>query len=431
VHEVARRLARSGADVTILTTDPSGGLPRRESVDGVEVRRVRAWPAERDYYVAPGIYRELAEGPFDLVHVQGYQTFVAPIALLAAERRRLPTVLTFHGGGHSSRLRQAIRPLQIATLRPLLARADRLVTLAPFERDEYARRLRLPPERFAVIPNGSDLPAAAAVDVRREAGRIASLGRLERYKGHHLVLAALPHLLARRPDARLWIGGHGPEEEALRRLAHELGVADQVEIRGIAPGDREGMARELARVDTVVSLSEFETQPIAALEALSLGCKLVVAAAPGLAALAASGLAAAVPPGAPPEAVADAIVEGLREEGVRPIGRWSTCTSRPTSSSPSARTGRAASSTTPGSSASSSSGTGAAASPRWSRTVSRANGRPPPRCGAAWSIPPMPKSTARAPIRSSSPIPSRASRRRSGRARIGSPSGNGTASARS
>ena len=328
VHEVARRLARSGADVTILTTDPSGGLPRRESVDGVEVRRVRAWPAERDYYVAPGIYRELAEGPFDLVHVQGYQTFVAPIALLAAERRRLPTVLTFHGGGHSSRLRQAIRPLQIATLRPLLARADRLVTLAPFERDEYARRLRLPPERFAVIPNGSDLPAAAAVDVRREAGRIASLGRLERYKGHHLVLAALPHLLARRPDARLWIGGHGPEEEALRRLAHELGVADQVEIRGIAPGDREGMARELARVDTVVSLSEFETQPIAALEALSLGCKLVVAAAPGLAALAASGLAAAVPPGAPPEAVADAIVEALaRAPAAEPpaLPSWDAC----------------------------------------------------------------------------------------------------------
>ena len=37
------------------------------------------------------------------------------------------------------------------------------------------------------------------------------------------------------------------------------------------------MADELARAKVVVLLSEFETQPLAALEALSLGCRLIVA----------------------------------------------------------------------------------------------------------------------------------------------------------
>jgi glycosyltransferase involved in cell wall biosynthesis len=328
VHEVARRLAARGVRVTILTTDPSGRLSRHETADGVAVRRVRAWPARRDYYFAPGIFREIARAHCDVVHVQGYQTLVAPIALLAARRRRLPTVLTFHAGGHSSPLRQAIRPAQLQALRPLIARADRLVALAPFEVSDYSRRLGIPRERFAVIPNGSDLPAAAAAGVVRDPLLIASLGRLERYKGHHRVLAAFPHVLARRPEARLWIGGQGPEEGALARLARELGVADRVEIRAVSAGDRAQMARELARVKTVVSLSEFETQPIAVLEALALGCRLVVADTPGLDALARAGYAVSLPLEAPPQTVATAVVEALDGAPVQEppaLPTWDAC----------------------------------------------------------------------------------------------------------
>lgn len=328
VHAIAGRLAARGIDVTILTTDPGGRLPRSEQVEDVDVRRVRAWPADRDYYLAPGIHREIVSGGYDVVHVQGYQTFVAPIALLAARRARVPTVLSFHGGGHSSRLRQAIRPLQLATLRPLLARVDRLIALAPFELKEYARRLRLPHDRFVVIPNGSDLPTDAAAGVSREPALLASLGRLQRYKGHHRVLQAFPLVLEHEPGARLWIGGAGPEEESLHRQAHELGVAERVDIHAIPPEDRAGMARELARVDTVISLSEFETQPIAALEALALGCKLVVAAAPGLSALADAGLATAVPGDAPPDVVAAAILDALAQPAVTTLPElpsWDDC----------------------------------------------------------------------------------------------------------
>jgi len=179
-----------------------------------------------------------------------------------------------------------------------------------------------------VIPNGSDLPAEAARDVVRDPDLLATLGRLERYKGHHRVLEAFPHVRARRPGARLWIGGTGPEEEPLRRRAAELGLADCVDVHGIPAEDRVRMARELARVDTVVSLSEFETQPIAALEALALGCKLVVARSPGLAALAEAGLASGVDPGAGPDAVAEAIVEALdRPAAADPpsLPSWDDC----------------------------------------------------------------------------------------------------------
>ncbi|HRW05233.1 MAG TPA: glycosyltransferase, partial [Caldilineaceae bacterium] len=55
VYQVARRLAHAGTDVTVLTTDPSRELQAAEEVAGVKIRRVVAWPAERDYYFAPQI----------------------------------------------------------------------------------------------------------------------------------------------------------------------------------------------------------------------------------------------------------------------------------------------------------------------------------------------------------------------------------------
>jgi glycosyltransferase involved in cell wall biosynthesis len=331
VYEVARRLADAGAHVAILTTDPARALPAVERVAGVQVRRVRAWPASRDYYFAPRIYSEITRGTWDVVHVQSFHTLVGPLAMLAALRARIPYVVTFHAGGHSSRLRNALRPAQLSLLRPLLARAERLVALAPFEIDRYSRLLRVPAARFVLIPNGTNLPQAVTIrEIRRDDALVASVGRLERYKGHHRMIAALPYLLQRRPEARLWVAGNGPYEADLRRLAAKLGVSNSVEIRAIPIGDRERMARELAQVKVVVSLSEFETQPIATLEALALGCRAVVADVPGLRPLAEEGLARAVPLRSLPADVAAAVLTELEQPEVaqRPtLPTWDDCAS--------------------------------------------------------------------------------------------------------
>jgi glycosyltransferase involved in cell wall biosynthesis len=324
-EEVARRHVAAGIDVTLLTTDLSGELPTDEERDGVKIRRLPAWPRNRDFYISPAVYRELVAGDWDLLHVQGFQTLLPPMAMAAALRARLPYVVTFHAGGHSSRFRNALMPVQEHVLRPLLARAERLVALTPAEIENRSRSLRLPPDRFALIPNGSDLPPSS--NVRRDPNLVASVGRLERYKGHHRVIAALPYVLRQKPCVRLWIAGVGPYQETLEQLAADLGVTDRVEIRAIPVEERARMATELSRVHVSVCLSEYESHGIAVLEALGQGCRVVVARAPGLIALADAGLAHGVELESEPEEVAAAILEELAQPTAPPprLPTWDEC----------------------------------------------------------------------------------------------------------
>lgn len=324
VREVAQRLDRHGIASSVLTVDETGGLPGEEEVDGISVRRVAGYPRGRDWMFAPSLPDAIRAARCDLVHIQSYHTLVAPLAMMTCARTRTPYVLTFHGGGSSSGLRSAARATQLRLLAPWLRRARALVAIADFEIEDYGPLIGVPRSRFVKIPNGADLPAD--VDpIPSEGPLLVSVGRLEAYKGHARVISAFPDIVRAIPDARLWVAGSGPDEEALRAQAARLGVQDRVEVGG---AERSVLAGRLQGAAAMVLLSDFESHPLAVLEAASLGVPAVVADNSGLAELAARGLATAVPTSADAEIHARAIVAamlGPRPEPRSDIPSWDDC----------------------------------------------------------------------------------------------------------
>lgn len=330
VFEVGRRLAQKGIEVTVLTTDLSGQLPIAEELEGIQVHRVRAWPSNKDYYFAPGIYRFILQGQWNLIHCQGYHNLVAPLTMLAAWKAKIPYVVSFHSGGDTSRFRKVFRGVQRMALRPLLAKAQWLICPSRWEVDFFRERLHLPDQQFVVIPNGaSHLPAIAnSIKAKMDGTLIVSVGRLERYKGHQRVIAALPKVREHIPDVQLRIVGTGPYKSALQRLARKLGVAERVEIRAIPPGDGEGMASLIGRADLVTLLSEHEAQGIAVLEALALRRPVLVASTSALQEFANHGLARSVPLESTSEEVAKAVVSQLLQPLVPQnvtLPTWDAC----------------------------------------------------------------------------------------------------------
>jgi glycosyltransferase involved in cell wall biosynthesis len=328
VAEVASRLVSRGYEIEILTTDRSGDLPRRETLpEGYTVRRFRAFPASRDYYFSPGLFWAAFRGTYDLVHVQGVHTLVPPLAMLAALLRRRPYLLTFHTGGNSGALRERSRGLQWRILSPLLRRANRLVGVSVFEGHRFDDVLGWPRDTIQVIRNGGSLPEVGP-DAVRVPGRILSVGRVERYKGHHRAVEALPELVKTHPEAHLQILGQGPYEADLTALAASLGVADRVSIEFVPPKDRALMGTKMASASVMTLLSDYEAHPVAVMEALTAGTPAVVSRTSGLSELADMGWVEGVPADATPAQTAAAIAKQfdapvLPDPAILPT--WETC----------------------------------------------------------------------------------------------------------
>jgi glycosyltransferase involved in cell wall biosynthesis len=320
VREIAKRLPDLGFRVSVLTTDLDGTLPPVDVGPNANLIRVPAYPKEQDLYWSPAVYRVIANGTWDIVHCQGVHTFVPILAMAAAIRHRIPFLVTFHTGGHSSRFRTLIRRWQWLALAPLLRRAERLIAVSHFEQDLFAAIPGISKRRIVVIPNGADLPRGGGAESVVDPNLIVSLGRLERYKGHQHAVAGMSRLVDRLPNVRLQIIGSGPYRTALEQTARELGVADRVTIGSIDSSDREPLARVLASAAVVVLLSEYEAHAIAAIEAIALGRPVVVSDSTGLHDLVHAGLARGVASVTDAGEVADALYKEMRSPTRRPTG---------------------------------------------------------------------------------------------------------------
>jgi len=328
VYEVTHRLsAMEGFEVTVLTTDRSRRLPREEVVAGTSVLRVPSWPRGRDYYLAPGIAAVIRQHRWDLVHCQGVHTPVPLLAMASARRAGIPYLVTFHTGGHSSRLRNAMRATQWRLAGPLLRDAASLIGVSNFEAAVLKRHARLGDKQVIVIRNGGALPPPRT-GTAPVPGRIVSSGRLERFKGHHRVIEALPHVMREVPQAHLMILGSGPYEDNLYKLARHLGVSESVSIKHLAPADRQGMATTLAGSSVVAALSDYEAHPVAVMEALSLGRPVVGYDIAGIGELSAAGWVRGVPRGAPAAEVAQELVKAMSSPSLvdqAELPSWDAC----------------------------------------------------------------------------------------------------------
>jgi len=139
-----------------------------------------------------------------------------------------------------------------------------------------------PAARAHYIPNfaaegvGAPIPRAhfATPD---DAPLLLGMGRLHGSKAHDVSLRALALL----PDAYLWIAGSGPEEDALKKLASDIGVAPRVRFLGW----RDDAPALYHSADVCVFPSRFEPLGNVVIQAWAHGLPIVAAKSQGPGAL--------------------------------------------------------------------------------------------------------------------------------------------------
>jgi glycosyltransferase involved in cell wall biosynthesis len=235
--------------------------------------------------------RAVAEDGVDVLFVQEYWT--ARFDLLAL---RLETPLIAVDQGMPDR--REVKLLKRRTL----PRASAVVTQTGRE----AEKTRRYGARAVQMPNGIDTARyAPEASVAREPGLIVCVARLENaQKRQSDVIRALARLDS---TWHLELVGTGPDEQRLRALARELGVAGRVTFTGFL-ADEDAVRERYRRCTVFVLASEFEGLPLALLEAMSCGAPPVGTDIPAIAEAIEHGVNGRLVPPRTPDRLAEAIV---------------------------------------------------------------------------------------------------------------------------
>jgi glycosyltransferase involved in cell wall biosynthesis len=139
------------------------------------------------------------------------------------------------------------------------------------------------PDDVITIHNGIDLSRFEGItdvqsrrrdlDPSNQAILIGTVGRLAPEKGQIYLLQAMPAVVRKHPEAHLVFIGEGPQEDELKTVATELGVADHCRFLGF----RRDVPALLACLDIFVQPSPREGLSVTLLEAMA-SRKPVVAA---------------------------------------------------------------------------------------------------------------------------------------------------------
>jgi glycosyltransferase involved in cell wall biosynthesis len=282
--------------VVTAVTPRAGGRALLRALDGVPVASLdTGGPLD-----VRGIWRLAAllrRWRIDVVHARLQRA--AFYARLAAPLARRPAVVVNVANMYSHHFPAQHGPALGAVLlsveRATRALVDVWVANSRAAADDFARVMRLPPQRVEVVPNAVDAgrflaPPGARSRLRAElriagdAFVVGCVARLVGLKQIDLLVQAAAAAVPAVPGLTLLIVGDGPARAGLIRTAREAGVP------AVFPGERSDVPELLAAMDVFAFPSASEGQPNVVLEAMAASLPVVAANIPGMDELIESGV---------------------------------------------------------------------------------------------------------------------------------------------
>ncbi len=315
--EITRKFVLLDHDVTVFTmNDDTGSLPTRELWRGIEIHRplhidvsdslpdvvaedVRKWGRGihlfskllvYNYLTASKMVNELVRSEgflFDITIAHDWLSAMGGIAI----KRELGMPFAFHVHSTEKGRTMGNGSEVVSNIEMRAAQtADIVVTVSNAMRDELVG-LGFPAEKIRVVYNGVDpqkynpsevskekiQEIRAGYGLKEDDSMVLFLGRLVSVKGVDRLIASIPHVLQKIPNAKLVVVGLGDMQEYLSRLAQNLRVQENVKFcfEFIPEEDR---IAHYAACDVAVFPSTYEPFGIVAIEAMSMEKPVVVGA---------------------------------------------------------------------------------------------------------------------------------------------------------
>jgi len=321
---MARHLTQRGHEVHVIT-QLDKGLPTKSTDEGFCVHRLKAremrFLGVMLFWIR--IFWLLRTIDPEVVHVQS--TYITMPALLAKRFLGKPCVVWAQGSDiyHPTLLERRLTKSAIKNANAIIALTEHMRTTMQslHQRD------------VLVIPNGIDLErfahlfkAEARSELLIEEGKriIIFVGRLHPVKGVKYLIRAMRLITQAAPEARLILLGDGEEQQNLEALTKELNLENFVTFQGRVSNTE--TPRFMVASDILVLPSLSEGFPVVVLEAMACGLPIVATDVRGVSEIVADDQNGFTVQPENPEAIADRVLQLLRDEKLRSkIGENNRC----------------------------------------------------------------------------------------------------------
>ena len=265
LHEIARRLVATGAQVDIFTMKWWDG-PDTMRLDGISLHAIAPLMSMysngrrsiREAVVFGAACLRLLGREFDVIDVDHMPFFPLFATRLVATLRRRRLVATWHEvWGRDYWLTYLGRAGHLAWLIEKWAVRMPHEIISVSEHTSRALTGKLAPTQpVHTIPLGVDIERLAAVPATAPPVDVLYTGRLLTHKRLDSLIRALAEVNRTRPGVRARVVGEGPERARLEALADEVGIAAQVDFRDFVSDDEVFQLMKAAKVFVLPSVRE-------------------------------------------------------------------------------------------------------------------------------------------------------------------------------
>lgn len=328
VYDLTRFLAKQGITTHIITPAVED-YPEYQIHEGTHIHRVGSPAKEGDHFkswifsfnsdaIRKAVHINDQVGGFDVIHAHDW--LVAYAGRSVSKIFDIPLVTTIHATEHGRNLGLHNRfQIEINEIEKNLAlEADKVICCSDYMEREVMDLFGIENNKIRVIPNGVDpelfvsLPEKPRFDIKPDDKVVFFIGRLVPEKGVWQLIAAFPEVLEKVPEAKLYIGGRGPQKPELEKLVKRLGISDKVYFTGFIRERDRNYVYHKAKV--AVFPSFYEPFGIVALEAMATETPVIVGDVGGLAEIVKDRVTGLKVNPAVREDLANAIIEILSNE---------------------------------------------------------------------------------------------------------------------